>query len=132
VLDAALRERIRQGLAGFFAGDLDAVRALMADDIAAFDAPGMPDAGEYHGRDQLIARITEFRDLFEAIELREMTIEELAGGAFVVLHVHARSPATEMPVDIELGYVLTIRDGLVTELHSFIGEDQARAYADSL
>jgi ketosteroid isomerase-like protein len=129
MLDEALRARIEQGYAAFFAGELDGARAFMADDIVGFDAPEMPDAGEYHGADAVIARLAGFRELFEGIELRDMAVEELAGRALVVIRVHARSPATDIPVEVELAYLLTIRDGKATELRSFMAEDRAREYA---
>ena len=131
MLDDALRDRIRAGYAAFFAADLGGAGAFMAEDIVGYDAPEMPDAADYHGRAAVIARLAEFRELFDAIEMRDMTIEALGEQALVVIQVHAHSPATQMPVDVELAYVLTIRDGHVTELRSFMSQAQARAYASA-
>jgi len=131
VLDPALRDRIHAGYSAFFADDLAAAGAFMADDVVGIDAPEMPDASEHHGREAVIARIAGFRELFDDIELRDLTIHELGEQALVVIHVHARSPATDIPVDAEIAYLLTIRDGLVSELRSFLTEAQAREYADA-
>lgn len=129
MLDAALSDLIRRGYEAFFAGDLDAASAYMAEDVVGIDADEMPDAGEHHGREAVQARLAGFRELFEALELRGLEIAELGDRVLVVIHIRGRATSSDVPVDFQLAYLLAFRDGLATEIRSFLSEDQARAYA---
>ena len=102
---------------------------FMADDVVGVDAPEMPDAAVFHGRAAVRERLAGFRELFTALELRSLTIEELGERVFVLIKVHGQSPSTALPVDFDIAYVLDVRDGLATTIRSFLTEAQAREYA---
>jgi ketosteroid isomerase-like protein len=131
VLDDELRDRIRTSFEAFFAGDLDAAGAFMAEDILGIDAAEMPDAAEHHGREAMKARLAGFRELFEDIELRDIAIDEVGAYALVVIRVHGRAASTDIPVDMELAYLLDVEEGCATRLRAFLSEAAARAYIDA-
>jgi ketosteroid isomerase-like protein len=129
VLDAATRDRIRTNFEAFFEGDLDGAVAMMAPDVVAIDAPEMPDSGVHTGRDELKARLVEFRELFDRFELQAMELHDLGEQVLAVIHVSAFAKAADMAVEFELAYLLEFSDGSVARLRSFLSEAQARDHA---
>ncbi|HEX8446934.1 MAG TPA: nuclear transport factor 2 family protein [Sphingomonas sp.] len=99
------------------AGDWAAVRDMLDDDFCATEAPGLPYAGTFRGKDGLRALFVLVMGMMaiEAMDLIEMT----AGGDWVIVLVTMRARDADGPFDIELAEATRYRDGRVIELKPF-------------
>jgi ketosteroid isomerase-like protein len=99
------------------AGEWDAVRDMLADDFFATEAPGLPYAGRFSGKDalhELFVLVMGMMDV-EAMDLVQMT----AGGDWVITLVTMHARDADGPIAIELAEGTRFRDGKVAELKPF-------------
>jgi ketosteroid isomerase-like protein len=61
-------EIVRQGMEAWNAGDLDAALGLVGDEIVTRRVPPLPDPGEWHGHDGLLAVVADWAQAFDGYE----------------------------------------------------------------
>jgi ketosteroid isomerase-like protein len=129
-MPAATPERLRAAYDRFYAGEADAHVEFMAPDLVAVDHSGAPDAGTHRGLDEYLAWARDFLDLFSVIQVDHIEFEPMAGDRLLVLiHLRVVTKAGEMSVNLTIGHLLQLRDGVIVTIDAFIDEQAARAYA---
>jgi uncharacterized protein len=106
-------------------GRLDDVRRLVHDDFVVHAAAGVPYNGEYRGADEFFGLLATIFAMLELTPNPDM--HYIVDGDKVVLYYRltfterASARSIEMPV----AEVLTVRDGLITELDVFYKDPSA-------
>ncbi|MCU7820754.1 nuclear transport factor 2 family protein [Kitasatospora sp. DSM 101779] len=106
-------------LAAFRARDETALRALLAESVA-WSMPGSGTiSGTVHGRDAAVARAWEIAGRGVRTELLHVLVGQL--GVALSLHNTARA-ADGRELDEHLATVLTVQDGLITAIDSYLSD----------
>lgn len=103
------------------AGDWAAIEAMLTDDFVAYEADGLPMAGEYRGKGGLLELYTKVFGLVDVggLDLLQTT----AGGdhAVTILSIRYADPAL---APSELCEMFRFRDGLICEIKPFYYDPQ--------
>jgi ketosteroid isomerase-like protein len=110
---------MRRGFAAWNAGDIDAALELMHPDVEWHTAGLMPDVDDvYRGREGVRRFWADFRAPWEWIELEPHGLTEV--GDHVVGAMLFRARGREgIAVELELGQVYTVREGLLALARSY-------------
>lgn len=123
-------ESLRDAYRRFYAGHADAHVELMAPDVVAVDRSGSPDAGTHRGLEEYLAWAQDFLDLFSEIHLDDIRFEELrADRLLALLDLRVVTHSGGMPVNVTIGHLLQLRDGVIVAMDAFIDEQVARDFA---
>ncbi|HEX8854455.1 MAG TPA: nuclear transport factor 2 family protein [Thermoleophilaceae bacterium] len=131
--DDELRAVLRSGYEALSRGDVDAVLALLADDVELRDRAEAPEAGVYHGHDGARVAFQQTDDTFENYRIRPTAIElgpVRDGGirnVVVVLRQEGEGRLTGVRVSEDIAHVLTLKDDVAIRLRVFSTPDEARA-----
>jgi ketosteroid isomerase-like protein len=118
-------EIVRRYYAAWNVGGLDAARAFWSDDFEWHDAPGMPDAGVYHGAE---ASAAHFRDLNEVLGTMEVHLDRVLSAndeVFVLLHVHLDAPRGKLALEGPIFETVRIKEGKISRIRLFLDEQAA-------
>ncbi len=98
-------------------GDWDAVSEMLTDDFFVTEAPGLPFAGLYSGKNALRELFTKVMGMMpvEGLDLIEMT----AGGDWVIVLVEMKARDADGEFRIPLAEATRLRDGLVAEIKPY-------------
>lgn len=98
-------------------GDWDAASAMLTEDFFVTEAPGLPFAGVYSGRNGLRELFTTVMGMMpvEGLDLIEMT----AGGDWVIVLVEMKARDGEGEFRIPLAEATRFRDGKVAEIKPY-------------
>jgi ketosteroid isomerase-like protein len=133
-------EIVRRGVDAFSRADWEESVELMAPEVEWHDAPDLPGARLYRGREGVLAR---WRDMAEALDDFTVEIEQLfdAGDQVVVFLIsRGRGHISGIEVSRKLAQVCTVRDGQVVKLVGYddpaqaleaVGLSEQDAHADS-
>jgi ketosteroid isomerase-like protein len=105
----------------FGRGDVPAVLAALADDVAWYEAEGMPYGGLHRGPEAVAENV--FAPVIEDVPDLAVTPEELiaAGDTVVVVARYTGlAKATGKPLDLPVAHVWDVRDGKVTRFRQFV------------
>jgi ketosteroid isomerase-like protein len=133
--DDELRAVLRSGYEAMSRGDLDAVLALLGDDVELRDRPESPEADVYHGHDGARTAFQQTDDTFEEYRIWPTAIElgPLRDGGLrkvvVVLRQEGRGRLTGVRVSEDIAHLLTLKDDVAIGLRVFSTPDEARAAA---
>jgi ketosteroid isomerase-like protein len=126
-------ELVRAGFEAFNAGDIAAVLELLDPEIEVFTAPGLINAGTFHGH----AGFLEWAQGW--LEAWESTVNEIErlhpiGEDRVVVEAHQRARGAGSGIDVEMDntWLFEIRNGKATRLHLYDDREEAFAAAERL
>jgi molybdopterin-guanine dinucleotide biosynthesis protein A len=119
-------ESLKLGFESFNKGDVSQMLAFSAPDVVVHDAPELPGGGVHRGREALGRALEEFRAMFDDLTVEPKEIARHGDRILVVFRAIGRGAESGIPVDVELGNVFTMKDGIVQEWRSYIGAAQAR------
>ena len=117
-------EIVRRGVDAFRRAAWEESVSLMAPEVEWHDAPDLPGARRYRGREGVLA---QWRDMAEALDDFTVDIERLfdAGDQVVVfLSSHGRGRTSGIAVSRKLAQVCTVREGQVIKIVGY--DDRAR------
>jgi len=100
-------------------GDIDAVRAMLHEDMFVEEAPSLPYGGVYRGPEEFMKLSGALRAAWEDFDF---DIDEyLDAGSYIIIMVRmrGRSAATGRLVDTKLAEFLTVRDGKIASLQPY-------------
>jgi ketosteroid isomerase-like protein len=109
-------EIVRRGIDAFSRAAWEESVELMAPEVEWHDAPDLPEAQRYQGREKVLAR---WRDMAEALDQFTVEIEQFfdAGDQVVVfLTSRGRGRISGIEVSRKLAQVYTVRDGRVIKI----------------
>ena len=108
-------EIVREVLAAWNEGDLDAMLRRLSDDWEWHTAQLFPGVDRvYRGRDGFVRFWETFREPWETIRLRVERLEDLGDGVLALITFHGRGKDSGVEGTTEYANVLTLRDGLIT------------------
>jgi ketosteroid isomerase-like protein len=83
----------------------------------------------YRGHEGLLELVRISFEDFDEVEIEVVRIEPVGGEVVVETHVHGRGKGSGLPVSREVGYVLTLRDGMIVRILSLPSWEEAREAA---
>jgi ketosteroid isomerase-like protein len=119
-------EVVREAWNAYGERGIDGYVEYCAEDWVGDDVPELPDGASYRGTEGARERERHFREMWadwswEPVEFRD------AGGDIVVavFVMRARGRGSDVPVEIEGGFVYEVRDGKIARDCAFTSKDQA-------
>ncbi len=121
---------VRTGIEATNKGDIDALVALLDPEIEFHIAPGLGNAGTYHGHDGFRAGLGGWLEAWEDFTIDSAELEPV-GERHVVCDVRqsGRGQGSGVEVEMWLGYMFELRAGRVVRLQVLPDRDAALAAA---
>jgi ketosteroid isomerase-like protein len=110
--------------------DMDKLRERWHDDLVIVRSPKIfgGGEGEFRGFEGLQEMFTRLDQLGPEIVFHPQKVVELGDDRYLVLHrAEGTTKASEMPLDMEVAHVMTIRDEKAARMEPIIGWDKALA-----
>ncbi len=123
-------ERFKTGFEAFSRGDLETAFQYIAPDFELLDHVIIEDTSGQSGPEAFVENRGRLLEAFENVTYEPLEFVEFDGGMLVRVHATARNARTTgMDLELEVGHVWTIRDGLGVRLEIFPTWTQAREAA---
>jgi ketosteroid isomerase-like protein len=124
-------EIVRRAYEAWNGGDMDAFFEVMAPDVEWWPSEQSPEPGPFRGRDELGGFMRSYFDSFDEIrfELEDVVPGGERDQVLVVLVLHTRGKGSGVEVDIRIGHLLIVRDGMVARGRVYTIPDEAREAA---
>jgi ketosteroid isomerase-like protein len=123
-------ELAREGVDAYLAGDLDRVVAMMSPDVCVVAAPGLPESGQYRGREEFLDWTARWLDAWQEFDMAVQSIEPV-GKRHVVAAVRqsGRGRGSGIDVEMDTGHVYGFDGEVLTYFALF--PDAKKALADA-
>jgi ketosteroid isomerase-like protein len=106
-------------------GDEDAMFALTATDIVVTQFPDQIDVRDYHGHEGLRHVMTEWIGTWEDWSIELLRAGEVRGVVLATALQRGRGRASGAPMQTEVAFLFTVRDGLIVRWRMFHSEREA-------
>jgi ketosteroid isomerase-like protein len=116
---------VRRAFDAFLRGDEDAMLALTATDIIVTQFPDQIDVRDYHGHDGLRDVMTEWIGTWEDWSIELLQAREVGSVVLATALQRGRGRASGAPMQTEVAFLFTIRDGLMVRWRMFHSEREA-------
>lgn len=127
---------IRVGFEIFEREGFSAVEALLPlidPEIEVYTEPRLINAGTYHGHDGYLRWARQWMEAWEDFRMEALEFIEVGDSIVVVpLHQTARGRGSGVPVEMEIAYLLEVRDGKVRRFHLYESKEGALGAAERL
>jgi ketosteroid isomerase-like protein len=124
-------EVARAGYEAFQSSDLETVLGLTDPEVEIYLPPTLPNSGKFKGHDGYLTWLGRWLEAWDdfQIEVREM---EPVGDRHVVTTIHQSGigRGSGIPVEMDVAYMLDIRDGKVAALQMYLSRDDAISVAE--
>lgn len=122
-------ELARRGLEAFNRGDIEAVLAMLAPDVAVKSSPDLANPGDFHGHDGFLTWMRDWMDAWERFRVEAR--DAVTVGDAVVLSVHqvASGRGSGVEVEMDVAYLFAFAGGKVARLELHAGMEDALAAA---
>jgi ketosteroid isomerase-like protein len=127
---AAERERdlqlVREGFDAFRRGDIDALLAILDEDVEVFMPPDLPNSGTYRGHSGYRKWVAQWLEAWDDFT-PTITRVEPVGNRHVLARVHqtARGKGSGIEVEMDIAYLFDVRDGRAAAMHLYVTPDEA-------
>jgi uncharacterized protein len=120
---------VRRGFEAMNAGDLEALIDILADDVVATVPSEYANADVYRGRDGFRLMAEQWLEPWS--EFRAEPLGFIEEGDAVIVPVHQTGTGREsgIEVDMDLAYLMRVRDGKLAEWRLCADADEARELA---
>ena len=110
-------EFVRSGLEAFQRGDVEAVLALIDENVEVFSSRELANPGTYHGHEGFFTWLGRWLEAWDDFRI-EITGLDHVGERHVVASIHqsARGKSSGIPVEMDLAYMWEIRNEQVVGL----------------
>ena len=122
-------EALEQFFAAINRNDLVTAIAFFAPDIVRKEPEGFPTAGVYRGATAVAANLTDGRGTWAEGSCDPEGFFQNGDKVVVYLHAHVRLHGSNDWIGGRFADGFTLRDGKITEYHSFAEREQAMAWA---
>jgi ketosteroid isomerase-like protein len=121
---------VREGMEAFNRGDLRALKEIFDERLESHVAPGLANAGTWHGRDGFAEMVATWSEAFETQHNSVVSVEH-PDDHHVIARVHqaAVGAGSGVPVEMTLFYLFEVRDGRGVRLHLYPDREAALAAA---
>jgi uncharacterized protein len=121
-------EVVRAVYAAMNEQDLDAAHRLTHPDGVWISDPRLGMA-PLRGRDAIFGFFMDQAEMFDGMRVDVESLEEIGDKVLALIRVHGQGRASGAGVDISIGHVWTLRDGVVVRGEGYGDRDEARRSA---
>jgi ketosteroid isomerase-like protein len=118
-------EIVQAAFDAYFRGDERAWLELAAPDIVVTQFPDQPDVRDYRGRDGLLQVMTGWIGTWDDYSIEILRARDVGGLVFVTALQRGRGKGSGVPMEGEVTFVFTVRQGAVTRWQMFHSEQEA-------
>jgi ketosteroid isomerase-like protein len=118
-------ELVQGAVAAYFRGDERALREVTDPDLTATTRPDQPDVRDHHGADGLIAFLGEWAEAWEDYSFEILRFSDLGDVVIATARQRGRGKRSGVPIDDEVTFVFSVRNGKLVRLQMFGDEHQA-------
>jgi ketosteroid isomerase-like protein len=121
---------VRSGLEAYNSGDIEAVLALLAEDVVTYAPSDYLNSGTFHGHEGFLEWIGAWNEAWESFQ-QEVEAIDTVGELWVIAEVHqtARGRGSGIEIDQRSAYLWEVREGKCTFQGLYPDADRARAAA---
>ena len=116
---------VQRAFDAYLRGDEDAMFALTATDIVVTQFPDQIDVRDYHGHEGLRHVMTEWIGTWEDWSIELLQAREVGGLVLARALQRGRGRASGAPMQTEVAFLFTVRDGLIVRWRMFHSEREA-------
>ena len=116
---------VQRAFDAYLRGDEDAMFALTATDIIVTQFPDQIDVRDYHGHEGLRQVMTEWIGTWEDWSIELLQAREVGGVVLASALQRGRGRASGAPMQTEVAFLFTVRDGLIVRWRMFHSEPEA-------
>lgn len=119
-------ELVQRVLGAYLAGDEETLRSMIPPEGEIYGAPGIINAGTYHGFEGFMQWVRQWNDAWDEIdyELGEM-IEVRDRFVVVPAHVFGKGAVSGLEIDSVFGWMYEFQDGKAVRFHTYATVDDA-------
>jgi ketosteroid isomerase-like protein len=119
-------ELVQKVLGAYLTGDEDTLREMIPPEGEIYGAPGIINAGTYHGYEGFQAWVRQWNEAWDEVnyELGEM-IEVSDFIVVVPAHVVGKGAVSGLEIDSVFGWMYEFRDGKAVRFHTYATVDDA-------
>jgi ketosteroid isomerase-like protein len=119
-------ERVYDLLAAYMQGNEEKLRDSTDPAAETYGAPGIVNAGTYHGYDGFLQWSRQWEEAWDEISYELLEVVEVRESIVVVpVHTVGRGAGSGVEIDTVFGWMYEFRDGLVTRFHVYPTVDDA-------
>jgi ketosteroid isomerase-like protein len=118
-------ELVQAASDAFFRGDERAMLELAAPDIVITQFPDQVDVHDYHGREGLMRVMSDWIGAWDDWSLEILTVRDIGGHVFMTALQRGRGKSSGVPVEGEVTFVFTVRQGAIARWQMFRSEQEA-------
>jgi ketosteroid isomerase-like protein len=126
-----VEEHVRELIDVFNSGDLDAMVALLHDDVVAIVPEGLPNAGVYEGRAGVRAMLEQWGEAWEEFTIRPEEFIPAADALLVRARQIGRGRGSGIELELVFVWVVRTRDGRLVHWRLCETLEEAQTYAAS-
>jgi ketosteroid isomerase-like protein len=102
-------------------------------DLEIYTEPGLINTGTYHGHEEFLAWSAQWMDAWENFSNEPREFIEVGDSIVVIpLLQKATGKGSGIEVEMELVYLVEMRDGKASRLHLYVDKDRALKVAEEL
>ena len=118
-------ELVQAAFDAYFRGDDRAMLQLVTPDIVVRQFPDQADVRDYHGHAGLEQVMTEWIGTWDDWSIDILRTRDLGDLVFAAARQQGRGKASGAPIDAEVTFVFTMREGKIARWQMFRSEQQA-------
>jgi ketosteroid isomerase-like protein len=118
-------ELVQAALAAYFRSDEQALRELAEPGVTITTRRDQPDHREHHGVDGLIAYLGEWADAWEEYSFDVLRMRDSGDSVLMTARQRGKGKRSGVPIDGEVTFAFTLRDGRIARVQMFGGEEEA-------
>jgi ketosteroid isomerase-like protein len=119
---------LREGLDAFNRGDFAALEQVFDERLESHVAPGLANAGTWHGREGFAEMVATWMEAFETQHNSVVSIQHPDDHHMIAeIRQTAVGAGSGVPVEMTLFYLYEIRDGRAVRLHLYADRESALA-----
>jgi ketosteroid isomerase-like protein len=105
--------------------DPEGLTDLVHPDVEYREDPRWPGTGVYRGLEEIQARFEEYLEILGPMDMTLRDVLERGAAVVMVFELRGKSVPTNVPFEHVWAYVLTFRDGRLSEWRAFFDKDAA-------
>jgi ketosteroid isomerase-like protein len=118
-------ELAQSAFAAFNRGDLGAVVPTLSPDVEIYSSPDLANEGTFHGHDGFSEWLDRWLEAWESFRVEPYDFKAVDGDVVVSARHYGRGKGSGVEVEMNVAYLLTVRDGMIFRFHLY--PDQAAA-----
>jgi ketosteroid isomerase-like protein len=118
-------ELMRRTFDAYFRGDETAMLESVAPDVVVTQFPDQADVRDYHGHEGLLRVMAEWIDTWADWSIEILRAREIDQLVLVGARQRGRGRASGAPMEEEVAFLFTVREGKISRWQMFRSEEEA-------